>query len=167
MFKEIDPKNLDNNVFSLLGDQWTIVSAGNKNNFNGMTASWGGMGVLFHKNVATIYVRPQRYTWELIEAFPEFTLSFFDRKYRPALKLYGSKSGRDVNKIQESGLTPVMDGDTAPYFEEAELVLICRKLYYQDLNPVGFVDTSLQEFYEKKDYHRMYIGEIRKILHRT
>ena len=98
MFKEIDPKNLDNNVFSLLGDQWTIVSAGNKNNFNGMTASWGGMGVLFHKNVATIYVRPQRYTWELIEAFPEFTLSFFDRKYslRAYVRAYRWKGSSSV-----------------------------------------------------------------------
>lgn len=133
---------------------------------NGMTASWGGLGVLFHKNVATIYIRPQRYTFELIETHPEFTLSFFSKQYRPALKLYGSKSGRDVNKIQESGLTSAMDGDTAPYFEEAELVLICRKLYYQDLEPSGFIDVSLQDFYEKKDYHRMYIGEIRKVLQR-
>jgi flavin reductase (DIM6/NTAB) family NADH-FMN oxidoreductase RutF len=125
-----------------------------------MTASWGGMGVLFHKNVVTIYVRPQRYTYEFLEQHPEFTLSFFEESYRPQLKLLGSKSGRSTDKLAESGLTVAMAGETAPYFEEASLVLVCRKLYYHDLDPQNFVDPSLTTFFEKKDYHRMYIGEI-------
>lgn len=160
MFQITDPKKLPHNVFSLLDDQWTLISAGDKTNFNTMTASWGGLGVLFHKNVATIYVRPQRYTFEFLEQYPEFTLSFFDKSYLPKLRLLGSKSGRDTDKIKESGLTPAMAGESAPYFEEAELVLVCRKLYYQDFTPEHFVDPALSAFYEQQDYHRMYIGEI-------
>lgn len=160
MFQITDPKKLPHNVFSLLNEQWTLISAGDQTNFNTMTASWGGLGVLFHKNVATIYVRPQRYTFEFIEQYPEFTLSFFDKSYQPKLRLLGSKSGRDTDKIKESGLTPAMAGESAPYFQEAELVFVCRKLYYQDLNPEHFVDPALSTFYEQKDYHRMYIGEI-------
>jgi flavin reductase (DIM6/NTAB) family NADH-FMN oxidoreductase RutF len=166
MLKVTEAKNLNQNVFSLLSDQWTLIAAGEEGCVNAMTASWGGIGVLFHKNVATIYVRPQRYTYELLEKYPEFTLSFFDASYRPQLQLMGSKSGRDTDKIQESGLTVAMEGKTAPYFEEASLVLVCRKLYYQDLNPENFVDASLHDFYEKHDYHRMYIGEITKVLER-
>lgn len=158
----MDPKQLSENTFSLIGDQWTLISAGEENAFNTMTASWGGLGVLFHKNVATIYVRPQRYTYEFLEKNTEFTLSFFKEDYRPQLKLMGSKSGRDIDKMNDAGLTPVMLGETAPTYEEAKLVLVCRKLYYQDIDPKGFVDESLASFYEKHDYHRMYIGEITK-----
>lgn len=160
MFQTINPKQLTKNVFSLLEDQWTLISAGDETKFNTMTASWGGLGVLFHKHVATIYVRPQRYTLAFLEKHSEFTLSFFDPSYRPALKLLGSKSGRDTDKIKESGLTPITAGKSAPYFEEAELVLVCRKLYVQDLTPEGFLDPTLHSFYEQKDYHRMFIGEI-------
>jgi flavin reductase (DIM6/NTAB) family NADH-FMN oxidoreductase RutF len=164
MFRTINPKELTSNVFSLLQDQWTLISAGEAEHCNTMTASWGGLGVLFHKNVATIYVRPQRYTFEFLEQYPEFTLSFFEENHRNALKLMGSTSGRDTDKINESGLTLAMAGETAPYFEEASLVLVCRKLYYNDLDPQNFVDPSLAEFFEKHDYHRMYIGEITQAL---
>lgn len=160
MLQTIDPKQLTKNVFSLLEDQWTLISAGDETKYNTMTASWGGLGVLFHKHVATIYVRPQRYTFAFLERYSEFTLSFFDPAYRPALQLLGSRSGRDTDKIKESGLTPVLAGKAAPYFEEAELVLVCRKLYAQDLTPESFLDPALHSFYEKNDYHRMYIGEI-------
>ena len=160
MFLSVDPKALKDNVFSALNDQWMLISAGNEVRRNGMTASWGGFGVLFHKNVATIYVRPQRYTYELVEENDTFALSFLEESYRPALKLFGSKSGRDCDKAEESGLTWVKEGTDAPYFAEASLVLICRKLYYDDLKPTQFLDTSLEEFYPQKDYHRMYIGEI-------
>lgn len=164
MFQQIDPKTLNKNVFSLLDEQWMLISAGNEEEHNTMTASWGGLGVLFHKNVVTIYVRPQRYTFEFLERCPEFTLSFFADSYRPQLRLLGSKSGRDSTKIKESGLTLAMAGETAPYFEEAELVMVCRKLYFQDFAPEHFVEPSLASFYEQKDYHRMYIGEITQTL---
>ncbi|MBP1758311.1 MAG: hypothetical protein H6Q61_560 [Firmicutes bacterium] len=167
MFHTIKPKELTQNVFSLLDDQWALIAAGTKDHCNAMTASWGGMGVLFHKNVVTIYVRPQRYTYEILEQHAEFTLSFFDPSYRSVLTMFGTKSGREMDKIKESGLTLLMAGEEAPYFGEAELVLSCRKLYQQDLNPEGFVEPFIHEFYEKQDYHRMYIGEITQALVRS
>lgn len=162
MFKQVNPKELDQNVFSLIGDQWMLISAGEEEKYNSMTASWGGLGVLFHKPVATIYVRPQRYTYEFIENKDEFTLSFFGEEYRDQLKLFGSKSGRDIDKMNVDGLTTCMIDEHAPAFEEAELVLVCKKLYFQDINPEGFVDPTIHDFYAKQDYHRIYIGEITK-----
>lgn len=162
MFHTTEPKQLPQNVFSLLDDQWMLITAGDETHFNTMTASWGGLGVLFNKNVATIYVRPQRYTFEFLEQYPDFTLSVFGKNHahRPALSLLGSKSGRDSDKIKESGLTPVMDGQNPPYFAEAELIFVCRKLYVQDFDPRCCLDPSLHDFYENQDYHRMYIAEI-------
>lgn len=160
MFKQIEPKALEQNTFSLLADQWMLITAGDDKSFNTMTASWGGLGVLFHKDVATIYVRPQRYTYDFLERYPDFTLSFFSKDYRPALQILGSKSGRDGDKIAESGLSPVLINASAPYFAQAELVLRCRKLYHQDFEPANFADPALHTFYENHDYHRMYIGEI-------
>ena len=167
MFQNIDPQAMSSNIVSLLNDRWALVAAGTREHCNAMTISWGGMGVLFHKSVATIYVRPQRYTYALLEQHAEFTLSFFDPSYRPVLTMFGTKSGRDMDKIKESGLTLQMAGEEAPYFEEAELVLRCRKLYRQDFDPDGFVDPGLHEFYEHQDYHRMYIGEITQALVRS
>ena len=164
MFVSVDPKALNTNVFSALDDQWALISAGNAGIGNAMTASWGGLGVLFHKAVATIYVRPQRYTYELIEQADGFALSFLSEEYREALRLFGSKSGRDMDKAKEAGLTWVTEGTYAPYFAEAQLVLVCRKLYYDDLKPEHFLDAAIEDFYPKKDYHRMYIGEITQAL---
>lgn len=166
MLKRTDPKALDKNVFALLDSQWMLITAGDAEQFNTMTASWGGLGVLFHKNVATIYVRPQRYTFDFLERYPDFSLSFFTMEHRPALQLLGSKSGRDGDKIAESGLTPLSPDQSAPYFEEAELVFRCRKLYCQDLDPAHFLDPSLHSFFENHDYHRMYIGEITETLYK-
>ncbi len=160
MLKEIAPESLRENIFSLIGDQWALITAGTAANCNTMTASWGGLGVLWNKNVATIYIRPQRYTREFVERHDCFTLSFFSEDYREQLKLCGAKSGRDTDKIKECGFTVKTAQCGAPYFEEAELVLACRKLYYSDINPDNFFDPGIERNYSKKDYHRMYIGEI-------
>ena len=109
--KKIAPKDIDKNVIKLIGQDWMLVTAGDQEKFNMMTASWGSMGYLWNKPVVMVFVRPQRYTFEFTEKKDEFTLSFFDEKYRHALNVCGSVSGRDVNKVQESGLTP--------YFTEA------------------------------------------------
>ena len=161
MFQKVDPKSLDQNVFSLIGDQWMLISAGTPERLNTMTASWGGLGVLWKRNVATVYIRPQRYTLEFVEKEDYFTLSFFGEAYRKQLALCGSKSGRDIDKIKECGFTVAAGAGNAPYFEEAELVLVCRKLYCQDIDPDCFLDKNLDgEIYPEKDYHRMFIGEI-------
>ena len=129
MFSRIDPKELDQNVFSMIGEQWMLVTAGTAERCNTMTASWGGLGVLWGKPVATVYIRPQRYTLEFVERENCFTLSFFGEEYRKALALCGSKSGRDVDKVKECGFTVAGAACGAPYFEEAGLVLVCKKAY--------------------------------------
>ena len=165
MFEKIDPKAMDGNVFSRIGDQWMLVTAGTKEDCNTMTASWGGLGVLWSKNVATCYVRPQRYTREFMDREDTFTLAFLGEERRGALALCGAKSGRDVDKVKECGFTVAAAENGAPYFEEAQLVLVCKKLYVGAIDPEAFLDAGLREkHYPGKDYHKMYIGEIVEVL---
>lgn len=164
MFQNIDPKTLPENVFSLIGDRWMLVTAGTPAHCNTMTASWGGLGVLWGKPVATVYIRPQRYTLEFVEREEKFTLAFFGEAYRKALALCGSKSGRDIDKVKECGFT-VETADGAPYFAEADLVLVCKKAYWQDMDPTHFLDGEIDgKWYPEKDYHRIFIGEIETVL---
>ena len=164
MFEQIDPKSLDQNVFSLIGDQWMLLTAGTGEKCNTMTASWGGLGVLWGKPVATVYIRPQRYTLEFVEREEKFTLAFFGEEYRKAMALCGSKSGRDIDKVKECGFT-VETADGAPYFAQADLVLVCKKAYWQDMDPTHFLDWEIDgKWYPEKDYHRIFIGEIETVL---
>jgi flavin reductase (DIM6/NTAB) family NADH-FMN oxidoreductase RutF len=162
-FKIITPEEISGNPFYQIGKEWMLITAGSPDNYNTMTASWGAMGVLWHKNVCTIYVRPQRYTFEFMESNDVFTLSFFDEKYRDALKFCGSKSGRDFNKAEETGLTVFPTDSGSAGFNEAKLVIECRKIYYQDINPENFLDESIKGNYPSSDYHRIYTGEIIKV----
>lgn len=164
--KLIDPKKIiSENVFEEIGNKWMLITSGEKEKFNTMTASWGAEGVLWNKNVSFIFVRPQRYTFEFLEKSDFYSLSFFDFKYREKLLYCGRNSGREVDKIKNSGLTPVFK-EEVPYFKEAEKVMICKKIYSDFLNPGCFKDKSLDQNYENKDYHKMYVGEILKCLMR-
>ena len=163
MFRSIDPKQLKENVFTLLDDDWALITAGTGDRCNTMTASWGGLGVLWEKPMATIYVRPQRYTYEFLETSPMFTLSFFGDGWREQLALCGATSGRDTDKFAECGFHVGLAGPDAPYIEEARLVLVCKKRYWQDLDPTHMDAGALAE-YPKQDYHRMYFGEITDVL---
>lgn len=161
-FHEINPKQISENMFQLIGDDWYLLTSGDKNGYNTMTASWGTAGILWGKPVAVSYVRPQRYTYEFMEKNDCYTLSFFDDAYRPALNFCGSKSGRDYDKAKETGLTPCfVDGTVC--FQEAKLVLVCKKMYSQDLDPSRFLVPEIEKNYANRDYHRMYIGEILKV----
>lgn len=160
MLKPCRTKDLSENVFSLIGDTWMLITAGNREKCNTMTASWGGLGVLWGKDVATIYVRPQRFTYEFVEQEDCFTLSFFGEEQRAVLALCGSKSGRDMDKISACGLTAEFSDCGAPYFAEAKLVLVCKKMYFADLDPAQFLSAEIEPHYHNGDYHRMYIGEI-------
>ncbi len=161
MFEKIDVKNLEENPFALIDDRWMLITAGTKEKCNTMTASWGGLGILWNKNVATCVLRPQRYTREFVDREDYFTLAFFTEEYRKALKLCGSKSGREVDKVAACGFTVAAADCSAPYFEEAELVLVCKKLYTGRIDPAGFHDEALREKnYPNKDYHFSYVGEI-------
>lgn len=163
-FMPVKPEDLSDNVFKLIGSDWMLITAGTRGFFNMMTASWGGLGVLWNRNIAICFIRPQRYTYDFMERSEYFTLSFFGEDYREALNLCGSKSGRQVNKAEAAGLTAVVGGTGAVYFAEARLVLECRKIYFQDLDPTHFLDPSIHKNYPARDYHRMYLGEIIRCL---
>ncbi len=120
---------------------------------------------MWDKRVAMCLVRPNRYTYEFMERSWSFSLSFFDEQYRDALTYCGTKSGRDVNKVAQTGLTPVFGEDTI-YFAQSRLVIECRKIYFQDILPGNFLVPGIDGFYPKKDYHRMYFGEIIRCLSR-
>jgi len=162
-FSETDLNMIDENVFKLIGSDWMLITSGTEDSYNTMTASWGGMGVLWNKPVSYIFIRPQRYTYEFLEKNKTYSLSFFDEKYRKALNICGTKSGRDLDKVKEAGLTPAVSENGLVHFSEAKLVLECSKMYYQDINPANFLDPSINAIYNN-DYHRMYIGEITKII---
>ena len=164
-FREISVEQLKDNPFTLINKDWMLITAGDAEKHNTMTASWGGVGVLWNTNVTFSFVRPSRYTYTFMEQEKYYTLSFFGADCRRALQFCGSKSGRDVDKVAETGLTPVFDAP-APYFAEAELVLVCRKLYTQDLDTERLLDPALMANYKDGDVHRMYVGEITKVLRR-
>ena len=159
-FTEVKPKEINENTFSLISKDWFLLTAGNRDSFNTMTAAWGGLGVLWHRNVCTVYVRPQRYTFEFMEKEDVFTVSFFNTAFRDVLKYCGSHSGRDIDKVAETGITPVFSEQGGIYFNEAKLVIECKKIYCQDMDPGAFLDSSIMDNYPAKDYHRIYIGEI-------
>ncbi|MEJ2355576.1 MAG: flavin reductase family protein [candidate division WOR-3 bacterium] len=128
-FELIDPFEMDDNVFQIIGLDWMLITAGSMDSFNTMTASWGGMGMLWNKKVCFCVVRPTRYTYK-----------------------------------KKTGLTPVKGSRGIPFFGEARLVIEARKIYFQDLNPKNFLDNSIEDNYPEKDYHRMYMGEIIRVL---
>ena len=164
-FKETDISTLKFNPFDKISRQWMLVTAGDNDSSNTMTASWGGVGIMWGKPVATVYIRPQRYTKEFIDKNEYFTLSFLSEEYRKALNVCGSVSGRNVDdKWQEAGLHPYVVGGTTAV-EEAEEIFVCRKLYAQEMVPECFIDGECDtNWYPEKDYHTMYIAEIVKVL---
>ena len=163
--KKVNFEDLDFNVYNYIGKKWMLVTAGkDKENYNTMTASWGQMGSLWGhgggKTVATCYVRPQRYTKKFVDENDYFSLSFFSEEYRDDLGYLGTVSGKDEDKVSKTKLTPVFT-DKTTYFAQADLVLICKKLYAQELQEDCFVDKdTLNNSYPKRDFHTMYIGEI-------
>ncbi len=170
--KEIQIQDLKLNPFTLFGQDWMALAAGNEaDGCNAMTVSWGHLGALWeqdsHRNrlpTAICYVRPSRYTKEFMDKEACFTLSHFPEQYRKALGYLGSRSGRNGDKIKAAGLTPVFSNGTI-YFAEADMVFICRKLYSAQLTESGFESRELVDFnYPDRDFHTMYVGEIIKIL---
>lgn len=163
-FKETDPFAVEKNPFEMIGKSWMLITAKKDDKVNTMTASWGGLGVMWNRNVAYIVIRPQRYTKEFIDAQDNFSITSFDESFKKQLRYLGSVSGRDEDKIAKSGLT-LNFIDNIPYFEEANLVITCRKLFSQPFMPENFHNKLLiQECYPNKDYHTLYIGEITKVL---
>ena len=163
-FQELDLYDLQVNPFTMIQKDWMLITAGTKDGFNTMTASWGNVGIMWNKTIATVFIRPQRYTKTFVDTNERLTLSVLGEQYRSALKLCGTKSGRDCDKVKEAGLTPYfLEGTTA--FAEAELIFVCKKLYTDSIRPAGFFDAALDEAnYPNKDYHQFYMVEIEKVL---
>ncbi len=161
-FTAIAPEAFDG-VFEKIGKEWMLIGTGAEGRDNIMTASWGCLGVLWNKPVAICFIRPQRYTYTLTEKADRLSLSFLPEEYRKALQFCGRASGRDCDKFAEAGLTKVMSGDV-PYPAESDCVLICRKLYVDDLKKAAFLDPALLKNYPIDDFHRVYICEIEQVL---
>ncbi len=175
MFKTIRPEAITDNPFKMIGKDWLLISACEKSideegkittgRVNTMTASWGGVGFLWNKSVATIYLRPSRYTKEIIDSTDTFSLSVLpENKYKSALDYCGTHSGRDGDKFRPAKLDVDYINGT-PWIKQARLVIFCRKLYAQPFDPYSFTDEKiLNQNYKKDDFHTMYIGEIIKVM---
>ena len=163
MLNEIPINKLSVQSNHIWYSQWLLLTSGDfkSGDYNAMTVAWGSFGCMWNKPFAQVVVRHSRYTFEFMEKYDEFTLTVFPRDYRKALNLLGSRSGRDGDKISESGLTPIASRVVqAPGFEEAELIFECKKIYWDDMEPANFIDPTIDKNYPDKDYHRIYFGEI-------
>lgn len=160
LFNKIHPKDIKENIFKLIGDEWMLITAGAIDHYNMMTASWGTAGILWRKPVVFTFIRPQRYTYEFMEEHAHFSLSFFPEEHKDLLNLCGTTSGRDLNKMNIDGLTAMETPNATIGFQEAKLVLECRKIYFDDIKPEFFQVFDIEKVYPQKDYHRLYVGEI-------
>ena len=162
MFKEIKAQDIKGNLIDKIANEWMLISAGNKNGYNMMTASWGFVGEMWGKDSVIAMIRPQRYTMQFVDKNDYFAFSFYGDN-KDIHKVCGSKSGRDCNKTEETGLPPVF-ADNTVYFEEANLVIICKKQYADSLKEENFTVSEPLKWYENKDYHNMIFGSIEKVL---
>jgi flavin reductase (DIM6/NTAB) family NADH-FMN oxidoreductase RutF len=160
-FEKIKPTDITDNVFKMLDKDWMLVTAGTLEDYNTMTASWGHMGIMWNLPIAIAWVRPQRHTFGFINRYEDYTLSFFADRHRTALQFCGTHSGRDYDKAAETGLTPLATDRGNVFFEEARLVLECRKIYVDDLKKKNFILPEIaKKNYPKNDFHRFFMGEI-------
>jgi flavin reductase (DIM6/NTAB) family NADH-FMN oxidoreductase RutF len=161
--RPISPENLRANVHHLWSKQGLLLTSGDfaAGQFNTMTVGWGSLGVMWGRPFAQGVVRPTRYTYQFMNRYDTFTLCAFPETYRQALQITGTKSGRDGDKIAEAGLTPIASTLVpAPGFAEADLIIECRKMYWQDMDPAHFLAPDIARNYSSQDYHRIYYGEI-------
>ncbi len=163
----VNDKELNLNIFTKFKDDWALLTAGDFNNKNSMTVSWGFMGTLWGKNVICVFVRPTRYTYHLMEENERFTLSFMPKKYKKEMTFMGTKSGLDIDKYKETGLIPVYDNDSfVSYIKDADIVFKCRTLYSDLFKKENFKDIDLFKHYKEDmtDLHKFYIAEVTSIL---
>ena len=159
--KEIAIKSLPDNVFQLLDDEWMLVTAGKINSFNTMTASWGSFGILWQKPIATIVIRPQRYTLQFVNENDVFTLSFLSEGHKNILNFCGQHSGKKVDKVKETGLIPIELPSGNISFGQARMVFECKKLYADTIKPENFIQKDIpSRIYPSNDFHHMFIAEI-------
>lgn len=165
-FQPLPVDLLEFNPFTKFGKEWALITAGTKANANPMTVSWGGVGVMWGKNVAFIFVRDSRYTKELLDQGDFFSITFLDEAYRDALNYCGSHSGRNENKIENAGLTMGVR-HSIPYIDEGNFVLLCKKMAATRLTEDSFLESeTIGKWYPDNDMHTMYIAEIIDIMAR-
>ena len=163
-FRSVRPEEADP-FFQRIGKDWMLLTVADGEGANTMTVSWGCIGVLWNKPVAICYIRPQRYTYGLAEQATHLTLSNCPESYRDVLAFCGRASGRDCDKFKETGLTCAHTSNGVPYPEQASTVLVCRKLYADDLRKSAFLEADLiPKCYPSEDFHRFYICEIEEVL---
>lgn len=153
-YDRIEPDELPDNVFQLIGKEWMLVTAGNKESFNTMTASWGGFSYVWERPASIMYIRDIRYTYQFLQKEESFTLSFFTEQYRGALNICGNRSGRDTDKIKDAGLTPIETPSGLMSFGEARMIIECKKILVQELDYNNLTDP-----YKKKIMEESYAGE--------
>ena len=156
----VELERLTPEILHVFGRQPPLLTAGDKTGLNTMTIGWCQLGRLWNLPVCTVYVRPERYTYQFMESHDYFTVSILPEEAKKVTALCGSKSGREVDKVKECGFTVAQAECGAPYFEEAELVLVCRKRYAQEMDPQAIRQDAKDRFYPEQDYHPMYIGEV-------
>jgi len=152
-------------AFKLIGKEWMLVTAGTEEMFNTMTASWGGVGILWNKPVAFLFIRPERYTHDFIEQNERVTLSFYGEEYRKALQICGTKSGRDTDKVKECGFTPLKLESGTMTFAESRMTLDCRKLFKTEMTEANFIDRELLDrwYGAHGGLHTVYVVEIESV----
>lgn len=160
--KEIKAGEIKQNIIDLIGNKKLLIGAGNESDFNMMTASWGFMGVMWNAPSVAVVVRPQRYTREFLEENELFSITVLE-DMEEAYNVCGTKSGRDIDKCEATGLTPEFTQGTVT-FKQAKLTLICRKQYVQRMEENCFTDKEPIKWYPNKDYHDLIIGKIEKVL---
>ena len=163
--KEIKIKDFITQPVDIWFKKWFLLTAGNREHYNTMAVAWGSIGGMWNLPFAQVVVRPTRFTYEFINRYDTFTLCTFPEQYRETVNFLGTRSGRDSDKIKESGLTVIPSTRVeAPAFREADLILECKKIYWQDMNPEHFLDDRIQRNYPDRDYHRIFFGRILKVL---
>lgn len=167
-YDKIEASDLPDNVIQLIGKEWMLVTAGTKNSYNTMTASWGGIGYIWERPSTFIFIRDTRYTYQFLQREESFTLSFFDEKYRNALRICGTRSGRDTNKIEEAGLSPLETPSGLMSFGEARMIIECKKMFVQELDYANLTEPYktkvMEESYKNESSkHQMFISEITNI----
>lgn len=163
-FTKTDINELEFSPTKEIGESWGILTGCDENGCNSMTVSWGSIGVLWSKPCVFAFVRPGRYTYKFMENGEYFSLAIMSPEIHSQMAVFGSKSGRDCDKYAESGFT-LCDENGVKYPEEANIVFICKKIAAGDMKPEWFIDETIDsKNYPKKDYHRMFIGEIITVL---
>lgn len=159
-YKKIDANKIPGNIIKMLTEDWMLITAGDTEDFNMMTANWGGLGCMFGKPVAFCFIDPTRHTFELMENKDTYTFTFYSEAHREALKICGSKSGKDVDKVKETGLTPITTQSGSKAFSEAWLIIECKKIISQTITPESITDPTIKKEWSGKQLRKMFVGEI-------